>query len=204
MPLDDVQEVSNYVAAMNHGLQRLAGGFPLSLRLIQEMHRELLRGRGAAARQPGEFRRSQNWIGGARPGDARIRSTTARARHGVHERPRALPARANDLPTLIQAALAHVQFETIHPFLDGNGRLGRLLITLMLCAEGALKEPILYLSLYFKTQRASYYDLLQRVRPKGDWEAWLGSFSRACSRRPSRASPRRAGSSSCSTATRRR
>jgi Fic family protein len=176
VPLDDVQEVSNYIAAMNHGLKRLAGGFPLSLRLIKEMHRELLsKGRGSS-KQPGEFRRSQNWIGGTRPGNAafvppppeRVMECMSDLEHFLHER--------KTYPALIRAALAHVQFETIHPFLDGNGRMGRLLITLMLCEEETLKEPILYLSLYFKTHRARYYELLQQVREKGDWEAWLVFF----------------------------
>src|SRR5262245_28409660 len=176
VPLDDVQEVSNYIAAMNHGLKRLAGGFPLSLRLIKEMHRELLsKGRGSS-KQPGEFRRSQNWIGGTRPGNAafvppspeRVMECMGDLERFLHER--------TTYPALIRAALAHVQFETIHPFLDGNGRLGRLLITLMLCEEGTLKEPILYLSLYFKTHRARYYELLQEVRRKGDWETWLEFF----------------------------
>lgn len=176
VPLDDVQEVSNYIAAMNHGLKRLASGFPLSLRLIKEMHRDLLsKGRGSS-KQPGEFRRSQNWIGGTRPGNAafvppppdRVMGCMGDLERFLHER--------NVYPALIRAALAHVQFETIHPFLDGNGRLGRLLITLMLCEERALKEPILYLSLYFKTHRARYYELLQEVRQTGDWEAWLEFF----------------------------
>jgi Fic family protein len=176
VPLDDVQEVSNYVAAMSHGLRRLSEGFPLSLRLINEMHRELLsKGRGSS-KQPGEFRRSQNWIGGTRPGNAlfvppppdRVMALLGDLEKFLHDR--------SKYPVLIRAALAHVQFETIHPYLDGNGRLGRLLITLMLCAEGALKEPILYLSLYFKRHRTRYYDLLQTVREKGDWEAWLTFF----------------------------
>lgn len=176
VPLDDVQEVSNYIAAMNHGLKRLADGFPLSLRLIKEMHRELLaKGRGSS-KQPGEFRRTQNWIGGTRPGNAafvppppeHVLKCMGDLERFLHER--------KTYPALIRAALAHVQFETIHPFLDGNGRLGRLLITLMLCEEGSLKEPILYLSLFFKTHRARYYELLQQVREKGDWEAWLEFF----------------------------
>ncbi|HXF53384.1 MAG TPA: Fic family protein [Hyphomicrobiaceae bacterium] len=176
VPLDDVQEVSNYIAAMNHGLRRLAGGFPLSLRLINEMHRELLsKGRGSN-RQPGEFRRSQNWIGGTRPGNAlfvppppdRVMGCMRDLERFLHDR--------MTYPVLIRAALAHVQFETIHPYLDGNGRLGRLLITLMLCEEKALREPILYLSLYFKKHRSLYYDLLQAVREKGDWEAWVKFF----------------------------
>jgi Fic family protein len=177
VPLADVQEVSNYVAALNHGLARLRGGFPLSLRLIRELHEVLLsKGRGSE-KQPGEFRRSQNWIGGTRPGNAvfvppppeLVTECMGQLELFLHEeRP--------DLPVLIKAGLVHVQFETIHPFLDGNGRLGRLLITFLLCAAGALHEPILYLSLFFKTNRQAYYELLDRVRVKGDWEAWLDFF----------------------------
>lgn len=177
VPVQDVQEVSNYVAAMNHGLERLRSGFPLSLRLICEIHNVLLsKGRGAG-KQPGEFRRSQNWIGGSRPGNAifvppppeLVLDCMSSLEHFLHEdRP--------DLPLLIKAGLVHVQFESIHPFLDGNGRLGRLLITFLLCAEEMIREPILYLSLFFKTHRAAYYELLDRVRAKGDWEAWLDFF----------------------------
>ncbi len=176
VPLDDVQEVSNYVAAMRHGLARLRDGFPLSLRLIREMHAELLaKGRGAT-KQPGEFRTSQNWIGGTRPGNAMFVPPP------VNELTACLDAfekymHAEDgLPLLIRIGMAHVQFETIHPFLDGNGRIGRLLIALWLCEAKVIQEPILYLSLYFKTHRQTYYDLLQRVRDKGDWEAWLAFF----------------------------
>jgi Fic family protein len=177
VPLHDVQDVSNYVAAMGHGLKRLRGGFPLSLRLLREMHEVLLsRGRGAN-QNPGEFRRSQNWIGGSRPGNAAyvppppemVEECMGRLELFLHEERR-------DLPVLAQAALAHVQFESIHPFLDGNGRIGRLLITLLLCARGVMTEPILYLSLYFKRHRAAYYSLLDRVRTHGDWEAWLDFF----------------------------
>ena len=176
VPPDDVQEVSNYVAAMTTGLERMRG-FPLSLRLIKEIHDVLLaKGRGRT-KQPGEFRRSQNWIGGTRPGNAlyvppppnlvlKLMGDLEKFIHAPEAR----------LPLLIKAALIHVQFETIHPFLDGNGRLGRLLITFLLCAEGALKEPILYLSLFFKRNREQYYALLQRVREHGDWEAWLEFF----------------------------
>lgn len=176
VPLDDVQEVSNYVAAMRHGLARLREGFPLSLRLIREMHAELLaHGRGAT-KQPGEFRTSQNWIGGTRPGNATFVPPP------VNELTACLDAfekylHAEDaLPLLLRIGMAHVQFETIHPFLNGNGRIGRLLIALLLCEAKALQEPILYLSLFFKTHRQTYYDLLQRVRDKGDWEAWLAFF----------------------------
>ena len=175
VPLDDVQEVSNYVAAMKHGLRRLQEGFPLSLRLIREIHAQLLaKGRGAE-KQPGDFRTSQNWIGGSRPGNAlfvppppdQLLSCLGPLENFLHD---------EKTPSLVRAALAHVQFETIHPFLDGNGRIGRLLITLLLCNEGVLSEPMLYLSLYLKKNRAAYYELLQRVRLTGDWEAWLDFF----------------------------
>jgi Fic family protein len=176
-PIEDVQEVSNYVAAMNHGLQRLREGFPLSLRLIREIHEILLsKGRGSG-KQPGEFRHSQNWIGGSRPGNAAfvppppelVQECLGQLELFFHEE-------QSRLPLLVKAGLIHVQFETIHPFLDGNGRLGRLLITFLLCAQGTLREPILYLSLYFKSNRAAYYELLDRVRTRGDWEAWLDFF----------------------------
>lgn len=178
VPLDDVQEVSNYVAAMNYGLQRLKDGFPLSLRLIREIHGELLaRGRGNL-KSPGEFRKSQNWIGGTRPGNAAF----------VPPPPEEAITCLNDLelflhdeetPILIKAALAHVQFETIHPFLDGNGRVGRLLITLLLCEGKVLKQPLLYLSYYFKLHRQYYYEPLNSIRDKGDWERWLDFFAEA-------------------------
>lgn len=177
VPLDDVEEVSNYVAALNHGLERLRGGFPLSLRLLREIHEVLLRGGRGAKQTPGEFRRGQNWIGGRSPATAtfvppppeRLPACLDAFEHFLH-----LPRDA--VPPLIKAALAHVQFETIHPFNDGNGRLGRLLIALILCEEGVLAEPSLYLSLYFKQRRAQYYQHLDDVRRTGDWEAWLGFF----------------------------
>jgi Fic family protein len=176
VPLDDVQEVSNYVAAMNHGLKRLEA-LPLSLRLLKEIHGVLLaKGRGSK-QEPGEFRRSQNWVGGTRPGNARF--VPPPADHLLECLGALEKFLHNDpvkTPLLIKAALAHVQFETIHPFLDGNGRLGRLLITFLFCAEGTLREPLLYLSLYFKQHREQYYDLLQSVRLTGDWEAWLRFF----------------------------
>jgi len=177
VPIEDVQEVSNYVAAMNHGLERIRSGFPLSLRLIREIHEILLsKGRGSG-KQPGEFRRSQNWIGGSRPGNAVfVPPPPELLNECLSQFERFLHDEHTGLPLLIRAGLVHVQFETIHPFLDGNGRLGRLLITFLLCAEIALREPILYLSLYFKTNRAAYYELLDRVRTKGDWEAWLDFF----------------------------
>lgn len=177
VPLDDVTEVSNYVAALDHGLAQLRDGFPLSNRLIREIHGVLLsRGRGSG-KSPGEFRRSQNWIGGNRPGDAHfvppphtaVEDCMAALERFIH-------ADHDGLPVIVRAGLAHVQFETIHPFLDGNGRVGRLLITFLLCHAGVLREPLLYLSLYFKERRAEYYDLLDRVRRDGDWEAWLSFF----------------------------
>jgi len=177
VPLDDVNEVSNYVAAMLHGLKRLREGFPLSLRLIREIHKILLsKGRGSK-KTPGEFRSSQNWIGGTRPGNAvyvppppeMLMDCLGDFEKFLHDQPA-------KTPLLIKAALAHVQFESIHPFLDGNGRLGRLLITFLLCAEKALTEPLLYLSLYFKTYKQQYYDLLQTVRIEGDWESWIRFF----------------------------
>jgi len=177
VPLDDVQEVSNYVAALNHGLERLRGGFPLSLRLIREIHEILLsKGRGSD-KQPGEFRTSQNWIGGTRPGTAAfVPPPPDLVLECMGSLELFLQEERSDLPQLIKAGLIHVQFETIHPFLDGNGRLGRLLITFLLCAAGVLREPILYLSLYFKQHRSAYYDLLDQVRAKGDWEGWLDFF----------------------------
>ena len=174
-PLDDVQEVSNYVAALNYGLERLRDGFPLSLRLIKEIHGVLLREGRGAEKMPGEFRRSQVWIGGSRPGTAHF--VPPPASH-VMETMGALEnfLHATDTPVLIRAALAHVQFETIHPFLDGNGRVGRLLITFLLCAHDVLEEPLLYLSLYFKSRRDEYYKRLDRVRTHGEWEQWLRFF----------------------------
>ncbi len=179
VPQDDLDlvEVSNYVAALDHGLARLRGDFPLSNRLLREIHGVLLaRGRGSD-KDPGEFRRSQNWIGGTRPSNAVYvpppHTAVPDCMSGLE---RFLHADDDGLPLLVRAGLAHVQFETIHPFLDGNGRVGRLLITLLLHHGGALREPLLYLSLYFKRHRATYYDLLDRVRREGDWEAWLTFF----------------------------
>jgi len=177
VPLEDVVEVSNYVTAMNHGLRRLKEGFPLSNRLVREVHGILLaKGRGSD-KNPGEFRPDQNWIGGTRPGNAiyvppppdRVAESMSALEKFLHD----IPERT---PILIKAALSHVQFETIHPFSDGNGRIGRLLITLLLCHEGVLRQPLLYLSLYFKQQRTRYFDLLMKVRQEGDWEAWLRFF----------------------------
>ena len=177
VPTHDVQEVSNYVAAMNHGLTRLRGGFPLSLRLLCEIHGILLpKGRGSE-KQPGEFRRTQNWIGGSRPGNAIfIPPPPELVLECMGRLERFLHKESPDMPVLIKAGLAHVQFEMIHPFLDGNGRLGRLLVTFLLCAHQAIREPILYLSLYLKSHRAAYYEFLDRVRTKGEWEVWLDFF----------------------------
>jgi Fic family protein len=177
VPLDDVVEVSNYVAALEHGLTRLREGLPLSNRLIREIHGVLLsRGRGSG-KDPGEFRRSQNWLGGSRPGNAVfVPPPHTAVPDCMAALERFLHAEDDGLPTLLRAALAHVQFETIHPFLDGNGRVGRLLITLLLVHAGVLKDPLLYLSLYLKQNRARYYELLDRVRRDGDWEEWLAFF----------------------------
>jgi Fic family protein len=173
VPIADVKEVSNYVKAMEYGLDRLKSDLPLSLRLIKEIHSVLLKNVRGGDKEPGEFRRSQNWVG-SRPGNAIYVPPP------VHE---VLPAMGalekflhNEpvkMPTVIKAGLAHAQFESIHPFLDGNGRLGRLLITFILCTEGALSQPLLYLSLYFKNNRTAYYERLQRVRTHGERENWL-------------------------------
>lgn len=177
VPIDDVVEASNYVSAMEHGRLRLAGDFPFSNRLIREIHGVLLaRGRGSHM-DPGEFRRSQNWIGGTRPGNAAfVPPPHTAVQDCMGDLERFLHARNDGLPTLIRIGLAHAQFETIHPFLDGNGRVGRLLITLLLIHAGVLQEPLLYLSLYLKQHRSTYYELLDRVRESGDWETWLEFF----------------------------
>lgn len=175
-PIDDIRDVSNYVDALMYGLERLEE-LPLSLRLIREMHARLLQSGRGNTKSPGEFRRSQNWIGGTRPGTAQfvppppgeLDRCLAAFEDFLHEE-------GSRLPALIKAGLLHVQFETIHPFLDGNGRIGRLLVTLYLCVHGVLREPLLYLSLYLKTHRAAYYRLLQEVRERGAWEAWLEFF----------------------------
>ncbi len=175
-PFDDVREVSNYVDAMMYGLDRQAQ-LPLSLRLIRELHARLLQSGRGQSQTPGEFRRTQNWLGGTRPGNALFVPPP------VSELPACLDAfeqfmheTQSPLPALIKAGLLHVQFETIHPFLDGNGRIGRLLMTLYLCVQGVMRKPLLYLSLYLKTHRADYYRLLQEVREQGAWEAWLEFF----------------------------
>jgi Fic family protein len=177
VPLEDVEEVSRYVAAVNHGVKRLREGFPLSLRLLREVHEVLLETGRGSTKQPGEFRRSQNCIGGTRPGNARfVPPPVENLSNCLSDLEKFLHDQPEKTPTLIKAALSHVQFETIHPFLDGNGRVGRLLITLILCAENAVSEPTLYLSLYFKRHREIYYELLQKVRTAGAWEEWLLFF----------------------------
>ncbi|WP_141055328.1 Fic family protein [Tepidiphilus succinatimandens] len=176
VPFDDVTEVSNYVAALEHGPARLREGFPLCNRLLREIHARLLASGRGATKQPGEFRTSQNWLGGTRPGNAQFVPPPPQEVEpcmGALER----YLHAPDAPgALVKAALAHVQFETIHPFLDGNGRVGRLLIALILHHDGVLRQPLLYLSLYFKQHRAEYYRQLDAVRHTGDWESWLDFF----------------------------
>jgi len=177
VPASDAQEVDNYRAAMEHGLRRLHEGFPLSLRLIREIHEILVRGTRGSNKTPGEFRTSQNWIGGSRPGDAAfVPPPPHEMMSALDNLEKFLHGAGGEMPLLMRAGLVHAQFETIHPFLDGNGRLGRLLITFMLCAEGALSQPLLYLSLHFKTHRSRYYEALQRVRTHGEWEEWLLFF----------------------------
>ncbi len=173
----DVAEVVNYVSAMNYGLERLPE-LPVSVRLIREIHAKLLKDTRGSHLTPGELRTSQNWIG---PAGCTLSEATF-----VPPPPFEVPQALSDLerflhdegpmPVLIRIGLAHAQFETIHPFLDGNGRVGRLLITFLLCERGVLSKPVLYLSHYFKRHRSTYYDLLQTVRDEGDWESWLAFF----------------------------
>lgn len=177
VPIDDVREVSNYVAAMDYGLQRIRDGFPISLRLLREMHSLLLRDSRGQHKESGAFRSTQVWLGGPSPDVAefvppppdQLMLCLDALEKFLHDDP-------EPTPLLVKIALSHVQFETIHPFKDGNGRLGRLLITLLLCSEGVLNDPLLYLSLYFKQNRQSYYDRLQLVRSHGDWEGWMRFF----------------------------
>jgi Fic family protein len=175
-PIDDIREVSNYVDAMMYAVERLKE-FPLSLRLIREMHERLLQSSRGGTKNPGEFRRSQNWIGGTRPGNAMfVPPPVSELGACLDAFERFMHENESRLPPLIKAGLLHVQFETIHPFLDGNGRIGRLLVTLYLCVHDVLRKPLLYLSLYLKTHRGDYYRLLQEVREHGAWEAWLEFF----------------------------
>ena len=174
VPLEDVQEVSNYIAAMNHGV-KLLEKLPLSLRLLREVHEVLVSGARGDKKRPGEFRKIQNWIGGEGPASAvfvppppaDVMPLLTSLEKYVH---------SEDVPTLVKAGMVHAQFETIHPFLDGNGRVGRMLIPLMLVAEGVLERPWLYVSLHLKRHRSSYYELLQRVRTHGAWEEWMEFF----------------------------
>jgi Fic family protein len=178
VPAGDVAEVSNYVAALNHGLKRMRGGFPLSNRLLREMHALLLRSGRGASQQPGEFRRSQNWIGGSRPGNAAfVPPPPERVADLMTGLERFLHGKPEPVSPLLKAGLAHVQFESIHPFFDGNGRIGRLLITLLLVQDQVMKEPLLYLSLYFKRHRQEYYRHLSLVRERSDWGGWLRFFA---------------------------
>lgn len=178
VPVEDAREVSRCVAALEHGLKALRGGLPVCMRLLSGMHKVLLSHPGGRGKTPGELRRSQVWIGGTRPGNAVFVPPPANA-VGKALKPfeRFLNDEPEATPPLLKAALAHVQFETIHPFLDGNGRIGRLLIVLQLVADGVLREPMLYPSLYFKGHRALYYELLNDVRLRGDWERWLDFFA---------------------------
>lgn len=178
----DVAEVVNYVRAMNYGLDRLTT-LPLSLRLIREIHAELLRGVRGAERQPGEFRTSQNWIGAGRVplSQATFVPPPVAAMHPALDALERFLHEESELPVLIHCGLAHAQFETIHPFLDGNGRVGRLLITFLLVSREVLRRPLLYLSHYLKRHRAQYYDRLMAVREAGDWEGWLKFFLRGVS-----------------------
>ena len=176
VPVEDAIEVSRYVAALNHATQMQRQGLPIANRLLRETHRVLLSHGPGAGKAPGEYRRSQNWLGGARPGNARFVPPPHTA---VPDCMAALEPFVNaraGMPALLRAGLAHAQFESIHPFLDGNGRLGRMLVTLMLCDAGILREPLLYLSLYLKRHRSRYYALLDAVRREGDWEGWLAFF----------------------------
>ncbi len=176
VPIEDITETSNYIAAMDHGLKRIEDGFPVSNRLLKEVHGILLSGFRGGDKSPGEFRKTQNWIGGSCPGDARfvpppapeVADAMGSLEKFVHDEP-------SKTPTLIKIALAHAQFESIHPFLDGNGRVGRLLMTLLLCSDDPpiLSRPLLYLSLYLKQNRTAYYDHLQEIRTDGTWESWL-------------------------------
>ncbi len=177
VPRHDTLEVSNCVAALDHGIGRVREGFPLSNRLFWEIHEILLSSGRGSQMLPGQYRNSQNWIGGSRPGNARfVPPPHTEVPNCMAELERFLNEDDKSLPSLVRAGLAHVQFETIHPFPDGNGRVGRILITLLLCADGVLQEPLLYLSLYFKQNRETYYELLNRTRQDGDWEAWLLFF----------------------------
>ena len=176
VPIGDVVEVSNYLAALDHGLLRLNEGSPLSSRLIREIHGVLLSRDNGRGRAPGEFRRTRNRTGGTRPGNARFMPPPPSAVPGYMASLERFLHPDDRMPHLVRAGLAHVQFETIHPFPDGNGRVGRLLVTLMVHSAGVLNQPLLCLSLYFKQRRNEYHDLLNHVRDTGDREHWLAFF----------------------------
>ena len=175
VPVDDVAEVSSYVAAINHGIKRLKK-LPLSMRLIKEIHKILLTNSRGKHKTPGEIRRSQNWLGGTRPGNAHFVPPPPDLVSGLLSDLEKFMHAKNKIPILVKAALIHHQFETIHPFLDGNGRVGRLLITLFLCDQDYLSSPFLYLSLFFKQHRNIYYDRLSEPRKNGDFERWINFF----------------------------
>ena len=176
VPIDDAAEVSSYVSAFNYGIEQIKDSYPIALRLLKQIHKHLLQNSRGKHKMPGEFRNSQNWIGGTRPGNARFVPPPPDKLMDVLGQLELFINEEDNIPTLVKAALIHLQFETIHPFLDGNGRVGRLLITLFLCAEGLLKSPFLYLSLFFKKNRQLYYEHLNSVRYNGDWEAWINFF----------------------------
>lgn len=184
MPNDDLVEISNYVAAMSFCLKKIRDpdGLPLCSRLIRCAHERLLRSGRGTTKAPGEFRQSPVWIGGSAPSNATfVPPPHERVEDLMTDLERFIHDDSVQIPLLVRAAIAHVQFETIHPFLDGNGRVGRLLMTLMLCDKGALREPLFYPSLYFKTYRAEYYERLVRVRTHGEWEQWIDFFLRGVS-----------------------
>lgn len=178
VPNADVEEVCNYLEALSYARAELAKehGLPLSMRLLNEAHRRLMHGARGARKQPGEIRRSQNWIGGSRPGNAAYVPPPPHALSDLLGDLEKFLHTDNGLPPLVRAGLAHVQFETIHPYLDGNGRIGRLFIALLMEHWGLLKAPMLYLSLFFKRRREEYYRRLNAVRTEGDWEGWTDFF----------------------------
>ena len=180
VPFDDVTEVSNYVAAIEHGLKRLSEGFPISIRLIKDLHKILLSNSRGSTKLPGEIRNSQNWIGGTRPGNAVfVPPPPHLLTEGLSDLEKFIHDDKQEISTILKAGLVHLQFETLHPFLDGNGRVGRLLIILIFMSDGMLSEPLLYISLFLKTHRQRYYELLNNVRNEGDWESWLIFFAEA-------------------------
>ena len=177
VPVEDAAEVSHYVAALEHATEMQRSGMPIANRMLRETHRILLSHSRGAGKAPGEYRRSQNWLGGTRPGNASfVPPPHTAVPDCMAALERFVNARADGVPALLRAGMVHVQFETVHPFLDGNGRLGRMLVPLMLCDAGMIQAPLLYLSLYLKRHRTRYYSLLDAVRRQGDWEAWLAFF----------------------------